>query len=107
MARQGKSAPAERGAAPDDSSLSEDQLVLSLNELMPDQQGELVLYADDGVPISLLTSEAVAAQGIAESHVTAAGIDVTGLNYLSFTTGITIYFPTELPLTVNYDDIQV
>jgi hypothetical protein len=81
----------------------EDRLVLSLSDLLPGNQGELVLFPGDNAPVNLLTSHAVFAQGVAENHITADGIDVTGLSFLSFATGITVYFPTDLSLTVSYE----
>ena len=102
---------AKRPAPPlDESGLSnspqqavEDRLVLSLSDLLPGDQGELVLIPGDNAPVDLLTSHAVFAQGVAENHITADGIDVTGLSFLSFATGITVYFPTDLSLTVSYE----
>lgn len=75
-------------------------LVLTLADLLPDAQGEVVMFGD-GVPITLMSAEPIAASGLAEPHVTAAGIDVTGLAYLSFPTGVTVYYPSDQPVTVG------
>jgi hypothetical protein len=81
----------------------DDLLVLSLSDLLPGNHGELVLFSGDNAPVNLLAADAVVSQGVAENHITADGIDVTGLSFLSFATGITVYFPTDLSLTVNYE----
>jgi hypothetical protein len=79
-----------------------DKLVLAIEDLLPDTQGEVVLFAD-ALPVDLIAHDVVAAQGVAAPHVTASGIDVTGLNYLSFMSGLTVYYSPDLPLTVTID----
>lgn len=86
-------------AAPDDTiaSLSAiEPLSLGLNDLLPDEAGEVVLMGGDEVPLSIHAAEAVTAEGIADAHVTASGVDVTGLHFYSFESGITLYSSTDL-----------
>lgn len=70
---------------------TDESLVLELTDLLPDAAGEVVLFFDDGLPINLRTDEAITGTGITDSHVTATGVDVTGLHFYSFESGITVY----------------
>lgn len=74
----------------------EDLVSLTLDDLLPDGAGEVVLMAGDDMPISLLAGEMLADTGIAPEHVTAGGVEVTGLHYYSFESGLTIYSPVDL-----------
>lgn len=78
----------------------EDAVFLTLDDLLPDESGEVVLFAGEDLPVSLMTSEELTLSGIADVHVTAAGLDVTGLHFYSFEGGITVYSPIDL-LIVN------
>lgn len=76
-----------------------DALVLTLSDLVPDEHGEIVLFNDADAPVMITADQAVIASGLAEPHVTAAGIDVTGMHFSSFETGITVYHDPDIPLT--------
>jgi hypothetical protein len=76
-------------------------LVLEIGDLLPDAQGEVVLFADEDVPLSLVSEEPVASTGIIADHVTATGVDVDGLYFYSFENGITIYSMTDLVVTTG------
>ncbi len=71
-------------------------LSLALGDLLPDAAGEVVLMGGDEVPLSIHAAEAVTAEGIADAHITAGGLDVTGLHFYSFESGITLYSLTDL-----------
>jgi len=71
-------------------------VLLQLDDLLPDSSGEVVLFAESEVPVNLIADVALADSGIAEAHITAAGLDVTGLHFYSFESGITIYSPSDL-----------
>ena len=74
-----------------------DHLVsLTLDDLLPDDAGEVVLVAADNLPINLLSSELVTEAGIAPAHVTAGGMEVAGLHYYNFESGLTVYSPVDL-----------
>lgn len=73
-------------------------LSLGLSDLLPDAAGEVVLMGGDDVPLSIHAAEAVTAEGIADAHVTAGGVDVTGLHFYSFESGITLYSLTDLAI---------
>ncbi len=84
----------DAGGAPD--SISQETVLLELEDLLPDASGEVVLFADEQLPVNIVTDESVTEAGIAEAHVTATGVDVTGLHFYSFEGGITLYSPTDL-----------
>ena len=69
---------------------------LTLEELLPDDAGEVVLIAAEDVPIDLLSRETMTEAGIAPEHVTLGGMEVTGLHYYSFESGLTVYSPVDL-----------
>jgi len=69
---------------------------LTLEELLPDDAGEVVLIAAEDVPIDLLASESMTGAGISPQHVTLGGMEVTGLHYYSFESGLTVYSPVDL-----------
>lgn len=73
-------------------------LSLDLGDLLPDAAGEVVLMGAADVPFSIHAGEAVTATGIADAHVTMGGLDVTGLHFYSFESGITLYSPTDLAI---------
>ena len=75
---------------------AEETVYLDLSDLLPDESGEVVLFAGEDLPVNILTSEPVTETGIAEAHVTASGLDVTGLHFYSFESGITVYSPSDL-----------
>ncbi len=71
-------------------------ILLELTDLLPDALGEVVLFAGDDLPVNIVTDQPVTEVGIAEAHVTAAGVDVTGLHFYSFESGLTVYSPTDV-----------
>ncbi len=71
-------------------------VLLELADLLPDALGEVVLFAGDDLPVNIVTDQPVTEVGIAEAHVTAAGVDVTGLHFYSFESGLTVYSPTDV-----------
>ena len=73
-------------------------LSLDLGDLLPDAAGEVVLMGGADVPFSIHAGEAVTATGIADALITMGGLDVTGLHYYSFESGITLYSPTDLAI---------
>ncbi len=84
----------DAGGAPDP--ISEETVLLELEDLLPDASGEVVLFATDELPVNIVTDEPVTRAGIAEAHVTATGVDVTGLHFYSFEGGLTLYSPIDL-----------
>ncbi len=80
---------------------TEATVLLELEDLLPDAFGEVVLFAGEELPVNIVTDEPLTGAGIAEAHVTAAGVDVTGLHFYSFESGITLYSPTDLLIVTD------
>lgn len=80
---------------------TEATVLLELEDLLPDASGEVVLFAGEELPVNIMTDEPLTDAGIAEAHVTAAGVDVTGLHFYSFESGITLYSPTDLLIVIE------
>ncbi len=76
-------------------------VLLELADLLPEASGEVVLFADDTLPLNIVTDLPVTDAGIAEAHVTAAGVDVTGLHFYSFESGLTVYSPTDVLIVAD------
>lgn len=74
-------------------------ITLSLADLLPDANGEIVVVGD-GMQLSLVTDEQVCGSGIAEHHLTATGMDVVGLNYFAFADGTRLYVSPDVDLTI-------
>lgn len=80
-------------------------LVLSLEDLLPDAQGEIVVLDDLEEGITIVTDHQVADQGVSADHVTATGVDVGGFFYCTFDSGVTLYYPTSLKLVVSPETV--
>ena len=80
---------------------TEETVLLELEDLLPDASGEVVLFAGEELPVNIVTNEPLTDAGIAEAHVTAAGVDVTGLHFYSFESGLTLYSPTDLLIVTD------
>jgi hypothetical protein len=83
------------------STLDAAEVQLALADLLSDANGEVVIFNDSGFrTLALHTDAAVVDGGRARRHVTAGGDDVSGFNYVTFDSGVTVYFPEELNLIV-------
>lgn len=78
-----------------------DTVVLDLKDLLPDSGGEIVIHGAGLGIIGVSTVQAVTATGMAETHVTAAGEDVSGFRYYQLDGGITLYCPAETSLLLG------
>lgn len=78
-----------------------DTMVLDLKDLLPDSGGEIVIHGAGLGIIGVSTGQAVTATGMAETHVTAAGEDVSGFRYYQLDAGITLYCPALTSLQVE------
>ena len=88
------------GAEPSRPDVAEVRLALA--DLVSDANGEVVIFNDSGFrTLALHTDAAVVNGGQARRHVTAGGDDVSGFNYVTFDSGVTVYFPEELNLIVE------
>jgi hypothetical protein len=77
------------------------EVELALADLVSDANGEVVIFNDSGFrTLALHTDSTVAAEGRVGAHITASGEDVTGFNYVTFESGVTVYFQEGLDLIV-------
>lgn len=75
---------------------------LHLADLVSDGNGEVVLFNDSGLRALAVASDApVVAEGNVGRHVTAAGDDVSGFHYLTFESGLTLYYQHGLEVIVR------
>jgi hypothetical protein len=77
-----------------------DSVVLERGDLLPDSSGEVVLFMGEDVSVNIMTHETITGFGIADPHVTASGVDVTGLHFYSFEGGLTVYSASDI-LIIN------
>lgn len=90
----------EPGAPSPADDIDSDSVVLELGDLLPDSSGEVVLFMGEDVSVNILTHETITGFGIADPHVTASGVDVTGLHFYSFEGGLTVYSASDV-LIIN------
>ncbi|MCC2664241.1 MAG: hypothetical protein K0R41_3269 [Geminicoccaceae bacterium] len=95
VARQPVSEPAGDVAAP------AAEVELALADLVSDDSGEIVFCNDSGFrSLAIHTESQIVGDGRAEAHLTAAGDDVSGFNYVKFDNGLTLFFEEGLQLIV-------
>lgn len=83
-------------AAPEDLAVT-----LSLDDLLPDANGEVVIVSVGGeAALSIVTDERIRQAGMADGHVTADGFDVGGFAFCAFENGKTLYYSPDLNLTI-------
>lgn len=76
-------------------------ITLAFDDLLPDANGEIVVMGDGfGTQLSILTDQRICAEGVADSHVTADGLDVAGLAYFAFEGGTKLYYSAEIEVTI-------
>ncbi|MCZ4281833.1 hypothetical protein O4H49_13665 [Kiloniella laminariae] len=82
---------------------SDDELVLHLADLLPDDAGEIVLFARDE-PLKIESDTPLIHSGIVEdAHITASGTDVSGLSFSQFANGMTLYHDNDHILIIAPD----
>jgi hypothetical protein len=82
----------------------EPPLILALDDLVQDENGEVVLFNDSGLrALAVSTETMVIEEGEAGRHVTAAGEDVSGFRYIAFANGLRLYYQHGLDLIVTDD----
>lgn len=75
--------------------------VLHLEDVIPDEGGEAVLrHGGDLRRVVLLSTRDVEETGRAVPHVTAAGEDVSGMRFVRFSGGPTLYHAASLELEI-------
>lgn len=76
-------------------------ITLAFEDLLPDANGEIVVMGHGfGTQLSILTDQRVCAEGVADSHVTADGLDVAGLAYFAFEGGTKLYYSPDIEVTI-------
>lgn len=84
----------------------EPPLILALDDLVQDENGEVVLFNDSGLrALAVSVATAVIEEGEAGRHVTAAGEDVSGFRYIAFANGLRLYYQHGLDLIVTNDSV--
>jgi hypothetical protein len=79
-----------------------DHIVLSLNDLLPDANGEIVVMSQQGqLHLNLMTDLRVCESGVAASHLTADGLDVHGLSFYAFEGGTRVYYSSDVEITIS------
>ena len=74
---------------------------LSLEDLLPDSGGSIVIEGDAGdLSIQLVTDQPVIERGVVDQLVTAAGEDVSSHAFFAFSEGVTVYYPSAMQLSV-------
>ncbi len=81
----------------------DNRVELPLESLAPDCNGEIVLQSQaDLTAIGIATSETVVRSGtMPYRHLTATGLDVSGYRFVRFDSGLTLYYPQRITLTVT------
>jgi hypothetical protein len=83
---------------------ADERILLPLEGLIPDSEGNVVLLTDAGpAAVGVLTGEMVRDSGTAGAQVTAAGLDVSGYQYVTFESGLTLYYPDGMDILVRAD----
>lgn len=78
-----------------------DRIVLSLEDMLPDANGEIVVLSQQGqLHLNLMTDLKVCDSGVAASHVMADGLDVHGLSFYAFEGGTKIYYSSDVEITI-------
>lgn len=78
------------------------EVELDLAELVGDANGEVVFFNDSGFrTLGLCSAAAVVADGRSGRHITAAGADVSGCNYVTFDNGLTLYYGSDVDLIIR------
>jgi uncharacterized protein GlcG (DUF336 family) len=80
-----------------------DTVILTLQDLLPDAGGEVVIHGAGVGAVGVSTDQAVTATGTADAHVTVAGEDVSGFRYYQLDSGITLYCPADTSLLLGPD----
>src|SRR3712207_6256985 len=85
----------------------EPPLILALDDLVRDANGEVVLFNDSGLrALAVSTDAAMGGEGRVTRHKTAAGEDVSGFRYVAFDNGLKLFYQPDVELLLMHDDHQ-
>ena len=94
----------DQAAIEDEIAAGAGEVEIALADLVADANGEVVVLNDSGFrTMAVRTHAAVTADGRVKKHVTASGEDVSGFSYVTFDSGVTLYYPEGLDLMVEPD----
>jgi hypothetical protein len=92
----------ERPVEPEVRATAGAEVELAVADLVTDANGEVVIFNDSGFrTLALYADSGVVESGRVATHVTAGGEDVSGFNYLTFESGMTVYYPEGLDVSVE------
>ena len=81
--------------------IGQEQLALSLEDLLPDAEGNVVLFNDAGVTeMAIVTEKTIINSGVADNDTSVEGGDVSGMVYYSVDAGPTLYCPVDVHISV-------
>lgn len=76
--------------------------MLTLEQLLPDARGAVVLMNDSHLRYMMVeATSSVVGKGVAGAERTLAGDDVTGFHWFRFANGVTLYYPPDVVLTLK------
>ncbi len=76
-------------------------ITLAFDDLLPDTNGEIVVMGSGfGSQLSIVTDQKICAEGVADSHFTAEGVNVGGLAFFAFEGGTRLYYSPEIEVTI-------
>lgn len=84
----------------DDPAEQETPLRLSLDDLIADEHGEIVIHSE-GIEVINLVGAIVTHAGVVDFHITAGGDDVAGFQFLTFENGVTLYYEPSLKIQIS------
>lgn len=85
----------EAGTERDKDALDEaaNTITLSLSDLMPDRTGAVVIQSDgENLTVVLTDYDGVKMRGIAPDGIFAEQGDISGFDFITFSSGVTVYF---------------
>jgi hypothetical protein len=84
----------------------DDALALSVEDLLPDANGNVVLFNDAGVTeMSIVSERPVIDSGIVAEETAALYGDVEGMAYYHFDSGPTLYCPLDIHVSIISDTV--
>ncbi len=77
---------------------------LSLSDLLPDANGEIVVLNEGDDPqVAIATDLRVMDTGVSPAHTTAGGIEVGGMQFWVFEDGTRLYYAPGLAISVSHE----
>lgn len=76
-------------------------LALRVDDLLPDAGGNIVMCDEAGIKeLTILSGAMIVENGIAKTQFTDDGLDVSGMAFYSFDTGVTLYLPSDVHISI-------